>query len=49
MAGNRDFFSSTVQIRSAQFLVFIGFVMFGLASPILLATSGLEFLAGIWT
>ncbi len=49
LADNRDFFGWTVQVRSAQFLVFIGFVTFGLASPILLATSGLEFLAGIWT
>jgi hypothetical protein len=49
LAGKRDFFGWTVQVRSAQFLVFIGFVIFKLASPILLATSGLEFLAGIWT
>jgi hypothetical protein len=49
LAGNRDFFGWTVQVRSAQFLVFIAFVIFKLASPILLATSGLEFLAGIWT
>jgi hypothetical protein len=49
LAGNRDFFGWTVQIRSAQFLVFIAFVALGLANPILLATSGLEFLAGIWT
>jgi hypothetical protein len=49
LAGNRDFFGWTVQIRSAQPLVFIGFVIFNLANPILLATSGLEFLAGIWT
>jgi hypothetical protein len=49
LAGNTDFFGWTVQVRGAQFLVFIGFVILGLASPILLATSGLEFLAGIWT
>jgi zinc transporter ZupT len=49
LANNHDFFGWTVQVRSAQFLVFIGFVIFKLASPILLATSGLEFLAGIWT
>jgi hypothetical protein len=28
--GNRDFFGWTVQIRSTQFLVFIGFVIFKL-------------------
>ncbi len=49
LAGNTDFFGWTVQVRGAQFLVFIAFVIFGLASPVLLATSGLEFLAGIWT
>jgi hypothetical protein len=49
LTGNRDFFGWTVQVRNAQYLVFIGFVTFSLASPILLATSGLEFLAGIWT
>ncbi len=49
LAGNRDFFGWTVQVRGAQSLVFIGFVIFGLASPVLPATSGLELLAGIWT
>jgi hypothetical protein len=49
LAGNQDFFGWTVQVRSTQFLVFIAFVALGLASPILLATSGLEFLTGIWT
>jgi hypothetical protein len=49
LAGNTDFFGWTVQVRGAQFLVFIAFVICGLASPVLLATSGLEFLAGIWT
>lgn len=49
LAGNRNFFGWTVQVRSAQFLVFIAFVIFGLASPVFLVTSGLEFLAGIWT
>jgi uncharacterized membrane protein len=49
LANNRNFFGWTVQVRSTQFLVFVGFVIFGLASPILLTTSGLEFLARIWT
>jgi hypothetical protein len=49
LSGNRNFFGWTVQVRSAQFLVFIGFVIFKLVSPILLATSGLEVLAGIRT
>jgi hypothetical protein len=49
LAGNHNFFGWTVQVRGAQFLVFIAFVVFSLASPVLLVTSGLEFLAGIWT
>ena len=49
LMNNHDFFGWTVQVRGAQFLVFIAFVTLGLASPILLATSGLGFLAGIWT
>ena len=49
LAGNTEFFGWTVQVRGAPFLVFIGFVIFKLTNPILVATSGLEFLAGIWT
>jgi hypothetical protein len=48
-ANVRLFFGWTVWVRSAQFVVFIGLVLAGLAKPVLLLTSGFEFVAGLWT
>lgn len=45
----RPFFGWTVQIRTAQFGVFILLVALGMARPMLLVFSGIEFLAGMWT
>ena len=49
LVNNTEFFAWTVQVRTAQFIAFIGFVLFASASPVLLFTSGFEFLAGVWT
>ncbi len=48
-ANQRDFFAWTVMFRSFQLLVFVGFVLTGLGKPVLFLTSGIEFLAGLWT
>lgn len=48
-ANYRPFFGWTVWVRSAQFLVFVGLVLFAGGKPVLLLTSGMEFLAGVWT
>ncbi|MER3482582.1 MAG: hypothetical protein C4332_04945 [Meiothermus sp.] len=47
-ANYRPFLEWTVWVRSAQFLVFIGLVLFAGGKPVLLF-SGVEFLAGLWT
>lgn len=48
-ANYRPFFECTVWVRSTQFLVFIALVLFAGRKPVLLLTSGLELLAGMWT
>ena len=48
-ANYRPFFEWTVWVRSCQLLVFIGLVLFAGGKPVLLLTSGIEFLAGLWT
>ena len=48
-ANFRPFFEWTVWVRTAQFVVFVGLVLGGLGKPVLILTSGVEFLAGLWT
>jgi hypothetical protein len=48
-AESRPFFGWTVQFRGFQFVVFVVLVALGLGEPILLLTSGVELLAGVWT
>jgi len=45
----RDFYHWTVQIRVAQFVLFIVFVLLNFVGPIIVVLSGIEFLAGVWT
>ncbi|TAE31537.1 MAG: hypothetical protein EAZ92_02660 [Candidatus Kapaibacterium sp.] len=52
MAARADFapfFRWTLVSRTFQLVAFAGLVATGLASPIVLAFAGIEFLSGVWT
>jgi hypothetical protein len=48
-AGNAAFFRLTVLVRFAQFLVFLAFVIKGLAPAAVLLAAAVELAAGAWT
>lgn len=43
------FYAWTVQVRIAQFIIFLGLILFAHISPIFLAFSGFELLTALWT